>query len=324
MIIILEGPDGGGKTTLAKELAELAGFEYQHQGPYDGEDTVVAQTLRKIYNAPRPVVFDRLHVGERIYGPVLRKRDLLGSTGQRAVERVLGGMRTILVLVRTGTDDMLEQWRQRKSTELFQDEEQARTVCQHYNDPMHPVWVDGHLPLRHYDWRRHSAADLLTWAHAYATPSNRGPGIGWFIEGNILIVGERTSGPTDINGPDRVFVGTRRGSCSPWLNRLLCEAEIPEQQLYWVNAQARDGTDNFGVEFINHLRPRAIVTLGKVATQWAENHAPASANIYSCQHPQYHKRFRAKEHYSAIEILHRLTREETKKEKNNNGRIRSQ
>jgi len=68
VLIILEGPDGAGKTTLAKLLAELGALTYVHHGPPSGPPFNQYQAALH----QKDVVIDRLFHGELVYGPALR------------------------------------------------------------------------------------------------------------------------------------------------------------------------------------------------------------------------------------------------------------
>ena len=96
-VIILEGPDGGGKTTLATWLKREHGFSYVHAGPPTEPADMLAEygaQLWKALHGRKNVVFDRLHLGELVYGPVLRDCDGLGYYGRRLLERVLNATST--------------------------------------------------------------------------------------------------------------------------------------------------------------------------------------------------------------------------------------
>ncbi len=75
-MIILEGPDGTGKSTLAEKLSQVLNLRVQHSGgpPKDPEDIFRRQEAAQqwaILNAP--VVLDRIPViSEQIYGPIIR------------------------------------------------------------------------------------------------------------------------------------------------------------------------------------------------------------------------------------------------------------
>lgn len=85
MILIVEGPDGAGKTTFARGF----GGRYHHEGPPPtdlGPGNLFQYYLDKVIRAATSasftratVVFDRLALGELIYGPILRGTNRLGE-----------------------------------------------------------------------------------------------------------------------------------------------------------------------------------------------------------------------------------------------------
>ena len=92
-VVVLEGPDGAGKTTLARHLVDKYGFEYLHTGP-PGDGNLLLQyasVLDAAVRSHRNTVIDRLHIGESVYGPLLRGVDRIGSTGQLILQRIIRG-----------------------------------------------------------------------------------------------------------------------------------------------------------------------------------------------------------------------------------------
>lgn len=74
-IILLEGPDGAGKTTLAQ--TSFKDYQYLHHGAYETPQaafiaydellsSILQNTVRGICH--NNIVIDRLHISERIYG----------------------------------------------------------------------------------------------------------------------------------------------------------------------------------------------------------------------------------------------------------------
>lgn len=71
MIIIVEGPDGAGKSTLAHRLAKETSSRYLHKGP-----PVPGLALPEEYAVPDGrLVLDRWHLGELVYGPLRRQQE---------------------------------------------------------------------------------------------------------------------------------------------------------------------------------------------------------------------------------------------------------
>jgi len=72
-MIILEGFDNSGKTTLGKQLAELHGFDYIHSpGPLDRGFGMFNWALQEIA-AQRMAIYDRLSpISDTIYAPIVR------------------------------------------------------------------------------------------------------------------------------------------------------------------------------------------------------------------------------------------------------------
>jgi thymidylate kinase len=69
-IIVLEGCDGTGKTTIANALAADHGYTVVHaaRSP-DGTDLMAK--YRQILNGPAPLVLDRCFISEFVYGPLV-------------------------------------------------------------------------------------------------------------------------------------------------------------------------------------------------------------------------------------------------------------
>lgn len=80
MIIIVEGPDGAGKTTLVESLLRsIPGATMQHFGapetPEAAEEywQVYAAAIQKV-QPNQVVIFDRSWYSDMVYGPVMRRR----------------------------------------------------------------------------------------------------------------------------------------------------------------------------------------------------------------------------------------------------------
>jgi hypothetical protein len=82
MIIMLEGPDLAGKTTLAKKLKKFVkGSTVVHRGPPELPDPFgeYLTPLEEMYHSDGSFILDRWHWGERVYGPIVRKKDMFSN-----------------------------------------------------------------------------------------------------------------------------------------------------------------------------------------------------------------------------------------------------
>lgn len=288
--IILEGPDCGGKSTLAKEL-ELRGYAVIHTGPpgstppYESYFSALQHLTTRVKAGidNRPVVFDRFHLGERVYGKVLRENDRLGPVYHRMLDRILLGLGAVLVYCTTDEADMLKKWKQRNAEgkELVTDSGVYQELFQEYEFHFGTQSIEWHT----YDYRYSTPDDLLETVNA-SYVENKGPGIGLWAPGEVtLLVGQQIARPA--NGKhDWPFVGI--SSSSFWLSSLLEEWKVQERSLYWINALAADGSD-IDSDFLDELRPRQIIALGDIAADWClrAGHRP-----HEVPHPSFWKRFK--------------------------------
>jgi hypothetical protein len=122
--------------------------------------------------------------------------------------------------------------------------------------------------------------------------------------GRILLVGDKP-GPGIVNEAEDYipvpFYGLRHSSA--WLNKLLDDHNIPEEQLTWINAFYLENQPSQNDELYKR-QPRAVIGLGGVAQKWLRT---ADCEDYYCvDHPQYWKRFKSKELYPLITLLEYL------------------
>jgi hypothetical protein len=151
------------------------------------------------------------------------------------------------------------------------------------------------LPLE----RRKAILDgLMVRKQRYISALNREP-----LKAKVIIVGDRPgpAAPTDPDYHHTPFYSIKH--CSGWLNALLQERDISENDLLWLNAADRLGnpTDPRILKDNVSLLGLHIISLGGNAQRWlAKDCKQGSEMIY---HPQYWKRFRNKEPYPLIDRL---------------------
>ena len=94
MIVLIEGPDGAGKTTLAKQIVKLTGATYLHA------DKPTRHPLVEYTAGIEPgtdYVLDRWHLGEEVYGPIHRGQSGLSPEQFIAVEQFLDELGAVVI-----------------------------------------------------------------------------------------------------------------------------------------------------------------------------------------------------------------------------------
>lgn len=101
MLIVLEGADGTGKSTLAAELAEHLGTEVLHFGPPEDHPLAEYQLPLDGYRAGagQHVVVDRMHWSQEVYGPLHRGECILGREGMAHMDLYLRSRGAFFVLL---------------------------------------------------------------------------------------------------------------------------------------------------------------------------------------------------------------------------------
>lgn len=105
-LILVEGPDKAGKTTLAKRLSYLLGWHYLHTGPAPDLNKAFEHNLNALNVYKDRVVIDRLHLSTRVYGPIFHNRNLLSTYDIDVLEGVLRSKGALIVYCRPSNDSM--------------------------------------------------------------------------------------------------------------------------------------------------------------------------------------------------------------------------
>lgn len=291
MIIILEGPDGSGKTTLAKQLQARYSLKYHHEGPPPTDIKALDHYGAVLDNLRQEnVVIDRFALGERVYGPILRGSDTLGADGWHVFQRLTRATLAIEILCLPSYETCRAAWASGRP-ELVKNEPQFHQIYEGWkrvSDRVDQYIYDYSLE---YAWLRlcqfideHVLDDPLP------TPYVGSP------DATYLFVGERGADPTcKHNLP---FFSTSNSSA--YLNRALAEAGFKEDEFCLVNAYNHDGSPNKLQQF------DITIPLGKVAVQAvldARERRAIDTRLYEMPHPQYWKRFHASQFDRYVEML---------------------
>ncbi|QHC68881.1 hypothetical protein GSU68_19385 (plasmid) [Rathayibacter sp. VKM Ac-2759] len=176
-VFVLEGPDFAGKSTLVERIRgalEARGetVAVTHTGPPDLLD---AKPLAQIYldAAASPLdtdhlIFDRLHVGELVYGPIFRGQAHITQTDLTMIDDVLQGRQAQLLYVRPPIETLIERFHGARGDDLLKQEEQLISAITAYDSLIGP---DCSGPWQLIDGSTLSDSDLNTLI-GYGRPVN--------------------------------------------------------------------------------------------------------------------------------------------------------
>ena len=114
-IIILEGIDGSGKTTLATHLKELSPWPATiiHRGPI--QTSVFEEYVAPLFEVDTDELFiaDRWHLSELIYGPIYRGESLIDEEMFDQIETALNHLGVIRIVVSPGLTEVSKRLKAR-------------------------------------------------------------------------------------------------------------------------------------------------------------------------------------------------------------------
>ena len=151
MIIVVEGPDGAGKTTLAKKLAEALEYPYFHFGePEPGVDQFMMS--REFLANHNKGIIDRFYPSGIVYGEIMRGKPDFSPSQVAMLEGQFG--KNIVMLYLTGDPSILWDRCQERGEDYVLDKKTFMEICRRYDEvmleakhsiPVHPVVLNGNV-----------------------------------------------------------------------------------------------------------------------------------------------------------------------------------
>lgn len=279
-IIVLEGPDLAGKTTVANQVSLDALMR---------SNTVISLKRGSIREDPmieylRPLdvlveeplrttlILDRWHVGELIYGPILRGRSELTVRQADYIEMVLQSLGCAFIHVTAPVAVLQDRWDIRGDSLVKR--EWLHRISDEYWD---------YVSTRHH-WESHCAGGAKLQLTSSWPSHLMGRYIGPPNPGVLLLGDERNS--DEFTWP---FV-PRRATSGHWLMGALHAGQVDHMRVGVVNAC--ELTEDELYTLWHKIGKPPVVTLGRNAERaWRRLDAAAPAAATYLHHPQHQRRF---------------------------------
>ena len=151
MIIILDGPDGTGKTMLAKQLSKQTGYPIIHRSmpKDDAEKQRMMGEYLQVVRSGKNMIFDRCWYSEMAYGPVMRDTSVISFPQMYELERQLARHGAMLIYC-TGTKAALWKRCQKRGEDYVTSRDNFDAIC----DSFDQIFAAPHyVPVVRYEYK---------------------------------------------------------------------------------------------------------------------------------------------------------------------------
>lgn len=157
-LVIFEGVDGAGKTTVARRYAKATGSHYVAFKEYPqlgaGYNRMYLEAMLPAIMGHTDIVFDRSWLSEWPYADVYRNgQRRLTVNAQRVLERAALACGACVVICDPGLEAIEASYRQRKDSEMLKSIDQVRQVYSAYSG------LTTALPVTYYDYTAYPEAE---------------------------------------------------------------------------------------------------------------------------------------------------------------------
>jgi len=154
MIIILEGCDKTGKTTLANKLFERTDFKmYKSSQPKKPPYEEYMEMLDII--GKEDAIIDRFHLGEMVYGPIYRGKSNLTNIQFKYIEDRLKKLKTVVIYCSDDSTKIAKRFK--KDKEEFTKEQDIVDILLRYYE----IIKKSTLPILHHQINKNDLTKIL-------------------------------------------------------------------------------------------------------------------------------------------------------------------
>lgn len=270
MLIIVEGPDGVGKTTFVSNVAKLLrNAEVKHFGPPKSWPLLEYESALQSYKpgSGRHVVCDRLHVGELIYGPLYRGKTQLSEWDIHHITMFLAARGALIVYLDAPDDTLLE--RVTKRGDDFIDMRHLPGIAEAYRTRFHEEELPALRGTERFaiavGGRLESGASQLGWLKSYVGPTNP----------TALLIGDKRSG----------MAGELESAFVTWKGKSGEALMYTARRAFFNRWGVLNAADDDVAKAIEVLNPASVIALGTEARAALDATEIGSWSFGSVPHP---------------------------------------
>lgn len=288
-LILLEGPDGGGKTHTALNALASLGYAYQHNGPppaceghpdtWDARDIFTWQlkNLKPKTLKRKGWLVDRSWPSEQIYHRFAGRPHTFDAIAHRMFERYMLSHQGVVVMCLPPYEVAYTNWQKRvkEGKELLTQDAQFAEMYEFYR-----AWpIRTCLPVVTYDYtleRWSPLADSLKSINkSVAVSINPAPGVLYGDPGAaILVIG---------SAPTPGFIGTDQVSRA--VTHTFMRLGLRECDTKWVDPSLANEGQRQAI--LRDRRTKIIIALGVGSFVWATHDVPTSAPVHLVANPAF-------------------------------------
>lgn len=151
MVLIIEGPDGSGKTTLAEQLSRQTGWPIEHRSKPETpeeKERMMGEYIQLVKSS-RNVILDRCWYSEMVYGPVMRDQAYIDYPQMYELERQLAKHGAVIIYC-TGPKAALWMRATRRGEDYITSRENFNAICDTYDKLME---CPHYVPVVRYEYK---------------------------------------------------------------------------------------------------------------------------------------------------------------------------
>ena len=151
MIIIIEGPDGAGKTMLAQQINKQSRYPLVHRSKPETpeEKTKMMEEYLQAVKGNRNIIMDRCWYSEMVYGSVMRDQAYITFPQMYELERQLSHNGAIIIYC-TGPKNVLWDRCKRRGEKYITAKEDFDAICDAYD----ALFASPHhIPVLRYEYK---------------------------------------------------------------------------------------------------------------------------------------------------------------------------